>query len=190
MNHPIIILTALKITLLCASCFGGDCRSRHVVAKQVVAVQQVVAPVAYAPYTYYAVGQELRQDAVEERIAIKVAKLLAAQPVKQAATGPCPCVPAGSEAARGVQPQPTPVPASDIEAQAIAVFQQSCVKCHNANKADGGLDLTNIEAARERACKIYGLVNVGVMPKGGSVSDADAEVLARWWLSVEGRPVK
>lgn len=188
MKYAILILT-----LLCTTAHAGDCRSRHVVAKQVVAVAQVQYAAPLVAQTYYAVGQELRQDAIEERIAAKVAKLMQAQQVTQpqAVTGPCPCVPAGSEAARGVQPQPTPAgPASDIETQAIAVFNRSCVQCHNVTKADGGLDLTNIEAARASACKIYGLVNVGVMPKGGTVSDADAEVLARWWLSVEGRPVK
>lgn len=125
------------LTLLIAAGFAipplpGEARAgcRHV---KVVQQQAVVAyqPVA-APY-YWAVGQQLQDDAHAQRIASKVLQLLAQQAQAPQQAAPCPTCPT---------PQSMPLTAAPDR---WALVKANCAGCHSTNeKAMSHVDMTDL----------------------------------------------
>lgn len=222
------ILGTVSAMLATAAAMAADCRVgvlsqraahcrqvQQVVAVQHHAVQQVVAlqpvQVAVPVGAYYQVGQQVREQANEDRIALRVMQLLQPhleqlrqplaapqamtqpqwtpppQPVTGCPTGTCPA----PQPAAQPQPQqpPPPQPAatgSDIESRTWTYLKNSCVRCHNPNKASGGVDLSTLELARQQSCRVFKVVYSGTMPKGGpKPTDPEAALVLEWFLAID-----
>lgn len=64
----------------------------------------------------------------------------------------------------------------------LGVFQQSCVGCHRAGNANGGLDLTNVAQARATASEILARMNNAgnPMPRAGLLMSEKRELVRIW----------
>lgn len=174
----------------------GGCQQNVVVQKQQAVVQQVVAQqVQYSPAVYVAPlvqtygvidpylafrqpNQEL-QELREARALIEEQRLLleqyqASSPQTQPNHDCKECRP--SVAADG----------PNVTLTARAILDRSCVKCHNAEKMDGGLDLTNPMSFATKLEKIRTQVDEGRMPKGGpELNNQEAGIIAAWTYALE-----
>lgn len=141
-----------------------------------------VAPV-FAYKQYYEVGADLRNEAIAEKVATKIA-----EKVLEKIKGSLPTVPLPD--APGVDVPPAPGSAA-----VQAIFERSCVACHGPAKQDGGLQLLddqggfialpNGKPLKDVAWHVFGLVNSGIMPKGGDpLTDDEVKVVFDWALSL------
>jgi len=90
-------------------------------------------------------------------------------------------------------PTPTPptLPATVTLAQLLSndpllgVFRQSCVGCHNANNAMGGLDITNPAQAKLQSNLIDARMNnaANPMPRSGLLGDVPRQIVKIWLQS-------
>lgn len=127
----------------------------------------------------FRVGYDVREDAVAEKV---YQKLLADGTVAATISR----VVAASLKTSGAPPAADPAtPPADQPNAAGDKFRgvlerNSCLKCHNAEKKSGGLDLSGevSEVVRWRA---YNAVLTGAMPQGGvPVGDAEVDQFRQW----------
>lgn len=187
---PVGLLSFVLLTCLLADATGRVLAGCHRVraVRHVAAVHHghhVAAFNAHHYPVYYNVGSALREQAIAEKaveIALEkiAAKLAGGYAGQQQAGGNCnTCNTGGSVGNSNPPPQPG---ASDAQAQAI--FNASCVRCHTGAAAKGGVDLTNVaglsEAVRGRSAM---LAYIGEMPpegQGEPIDQAEADFLLRW----------
>ena len=85
------------------------------------------------------------------------------------------------------------------EADAKAVLQSQCAKCHSGDKPAGGVDLSgdlsdiagskSVVRGRPQASSLFKLVRDGAMPKGApKLSSDDAATLRDWIMSLRPDP--
>jgi hypothetical protein len=82
-------------------------------------------------------------------------------------------------------PGTTPIPQKVTYAELIAaggIFANSCVGCHNATKASGGLNITSYDAAKLAAANIKARVMnpANPMPQGGLLPALQQAAIASW----------
>lgn len=182
------------------------CHVRRNFVEQVV-VERVVDN--YPDYRYY-VGQDVRDDAIAEKAALKLLRTQYQIELQAIRTGnveelrklfpglfPGRGQPEPGQAGNNSKPVPPqgppttepplekPVPPTDATPTVepvSKVFQTHCVKCHKPGKTEGGLDLTDPTKLTElQRWKVFGLSVSGTMPKGGNpISDKEAQAIMDW----------
>ncbi len=84
-------------------------------------------------------------------------------------------------------------PAPSFQTQVAPLLQSHCLKCHNAVKLRGGLDLTTratllrggeagavVVPGKSADSLLYAKIRDGKMPQDGPLADAEIELLRRW----------
>lgn len=143
------------------------------------AVEYVPVAVAVPVYTEFAYSlSPYLTETLVDAAAFRAAKLLNQSNVAPQRPAAPPVVPAAAK--------PGPVsmaPGGDEPTAALAkVVGDSCIRCHSAAKASGGLDLSNLSAVPElERFKIAAYVLDGTMPKGGqNLPDEQAQLFFAW----------
>lgn len=173
-----IVLASACILLPAVVSAGDFCHRRQViiqreqvanpVVKRRVVEERVVEKVVHPDY-YYSTRDYYRDQLLVDAI---VGKLLQLQRQGLLAPGGQPGrrMPIVGGANAGIDPQ------------LVALTQRVCIKCHQQGNAGNGLVLTDLATVSEgQRWKAYGLVNGGIMPKGGQpVSDDEAKLFFDW----------
>ncbi len=187
---------ALAVVLAPIQSHAGGCYYRQ---------RAYAVPVIYQPFILYQAGSALREEAIATRAALLATAPLQAElaALRQeiAASrlqfrGQAVLQFQGEAAAEGTAgagasvPPPTPAPAptdpgqgdGDLAQPVAAIVQAHCLKCHNANKAEGKLDLSDLSTlTREQRLLAWSLCFSAEMPKGGQpLSDADVDAIRKW----------
>jgi len=129
----------------------------------------VVAPQYYplaAPLYQYQVGQQIREEAIADRVAALVLEKLAAHPSKTQAA-----------------PQQTPPAENATLTAAQSLANQRCTTCHRHNGTDpDGADLRNLaNLSALQGWSAFRHVYLGSMPKNGEpLADDEVETMMRW----------
>lgn len=67
-----------------------------------------------------------------------------------------------------------------LKDDALPIINAKCAGCHSGSSPAAGVDLTNKETAVQEAVKVRELVDVGKMPKGGTLTDQEYLTLIIW----------
>lgn len=155
------IIIGLAITTANGTQRGAICGQRQ----QVVLQQHAV--LVPQPIYQYQVGQQLREDALAEKVAQLVLQKLEAAAAQQ---------PAPNEG-------PQRPPQDDHVAAAQRLATKNCTSCHRHNGEDPeGVDLRNLAALSPlQGWAVFKQVYHGTMPKNGTPLQDDAvEAIMRW----------
>lgn len=196
------------LLLFPASCFATNCNIRQVQHNNVeqVVVQQRVVQFSNDYYLgtggYFAHGEALKAEReASHQSQIKALedqnKLL--RDILETLSGK------KTEQPNNPTPIPTPEPpkpaGTDLENKVLKIFQTSCAKCHNENKAESGLVLVDKGALPNLdlvdAVLIHHRINAvnldgdSRMPKGSTPLDTDdVEIIRQYMVSIAKSQVK
>ena len=109
--------------------------------------------------------------------------LAPARPSADATVGAAPSVPMATATATATA---TETPA-ELEVRAMAIVQQRCVMCHNAQLANKGVRLDSAQAMRQHAQAVYQqAVVLKAMPMNNAtqITDDERAALGRWYQSL------
>lgn len=164
------IVVVSLIYLFTSPAEGGDCRIRQRFVSHHVshgyghafAVKHYAAPFV----AYWSVGSALREEAIAERAAQKALEQFQLQLQQQGN-------PTLSQSAAGINPTE----------HFPQLAKNGCVKCHNAEKASGGINLDVDSIDEYTAFLAMKAIAEGQMPPGGPLAD---DVRAAYKTAAEG----
>jgi len=167
-----LILSLVALLGLSTMLPAGDCRIRQRFVSHHVshgyghafAVKHYAAPFV----AYWSVGSALREEAIAERAAQKAIEQFQLQLQQQGGGNPV-----LSQSAGGINPTE----------HFPQLAKSGCVKCHNAEKASGGINLDVDSIDEYTAFLAMKAIAEGQMPPGGPLAD---DVRAAYKTAAEG----
>lgn len=205
----LLVALAHPSLTLAGECYSGYCYRPSYPVYYPVVQKVVEQQIVQVPQVYYQVASELRDKAIAQLTANSLLPIIGQQvqqAVKQELQGAIQgriCLELGASAGTGVStgggigsypapgpspgPGPSPIPPNDILTQVQSIFTQHCVKCHNPQKTDGGVDMTDIAKLDIRTVeRAIHLADIGAMPKKPHppVSDQEMEVLKQFQYQI------